>query len=149
MLKKTRVRIKGKSIARLTKDLDAVFSRFIRLSRADKSGIVACYTCPFKTEYKKIHAGHYISRFYKATRWDERNVRPQCYMCNIWKKGNPVIFRSNLVKEYGEKALQEMEDSVHKVIRGGVKREELTQKIVEYTQKVRKYEGIVDKAVEK
>ena len=51
---------------------------------------------------KKIHAGHYLSRYYKAARWHEDNARPQCFMCNIWKKGDPIVFRQNLIKEIGE-----------------------------------------------
>ena len=98
-----------KSIAQLTKILDSVFSRFVRLSNADKEGIVTCYTCGYKNHYKKMQNGHYISRFYKQTRWDERNCRVQCAMCNLWKNGDATTFRENLVKEYGEQVIQEMD----------------------------------------
>lgn len=100
-----------KSVSQLMKDLDAVFSRWVRLSFADKDGIVSCYTCGYQNHYKKMQNGHYISRFYKQTRWDERNCRVQCAMCNLWKNGDATTFRENLVKEYGEQVVQEMEAS--------------------------------------
>lgn len=100
---------KEKTTQKLTKELDAVVSRFVRLQAADHEGIVQCFTCPQKTTIKKIQCGHYVSRFYKATRWDLRNLRPQCFWCNIWKRGDPVTFRERLVKELGEAVVTEME----------------------------------------
>lgn len=116
------------------KDLDAVFSRFVRLSNANADGMVECYTCPHVVHYKKIHAGHYVSRFYKATRWDEDNVRPQCMMDNLWKRGDPVVFRENLVKELGEARVKELEQSRH--ISMKLQREFLCEKIAYYETKV-------------
>ena len=120
---------KEKTVSVLTKELDALVSRFVRLSRADTEGMVTCYTCGHKAHYKKIHAGHYITRYFKATRWDLRNLRPQCFMCNIYRKGNAVIFRQNLVKEYGEEEIKEMEKSVDFLIRGGLYKEYLQEQI--------------------
>lgn len=126
---------KEKSVSKLTKDLDIVFSKFVRFSHA-KNGLCACYTCGHEAPFKKIHAGHYITRFYKATRWDERNVKPQCFMCNIYRKGNAVIFRQKLVKELGEEEVKEMEVSVNMLIRGGLDRQYLQDKIAYYKEKV-------------
>ena len=126
---------KEKTISALTKELDTVVSRFVRLSRADPEGMVICYTCGHKAHYKKIHAGHYITRFFKATRWDLRNLRPQCFMCNIYRKGNAVIFRQNLVKEYGEEEIKEMEKSVDFLVRGGLRREYLQEQIAVFAAK--------------
>lgn len=92
---------KERSISALIKDLDAVMSRFVRLSRADKEGMVQCFTCDKFFHYKKIQNGHYISRFYKAVRWDEDNCRPQCMWCNMYKNGDAANFRERLVIEIG------------------------------------------------
>ena len=118
------------------KDVDTVFSRFIRLSHADQNGDVQCFTCDFKASYKKLHAGHYISRYYKITRWNENNVKPQCMMCNIYKKGNAAIFRRNLVTLIGETAVQDMEGQIDHLVRGWGTRELLTPIFEEYTQKL-------------
>lgn len=105
------LRAKEVSISVLVKRLDTVFSQWVRLSHVDKDGMVECYTCKKYFHYKKLHAGHYISRFYKQTRWDERNVKPQCPMDNLWKRGDPVSFRERLVQDYGNSVVEEMEGS--------------------------------------
>lgn len=109
--KKTRPRAKQASISVLVKALDAIFSQWVRLSHADENGMVECYTCRRYFHYKKLHAGHYISRFYKETRWSPVNVQPQCPMCNLWKRGDPVTFRERLVQEYGATKVEELEIS--------------------------------------
>lgn len=132
---------KPKSVSKLTKDLDTVFSRFVRMSRMDSEGIVQCYTCDFKAHYKKIHAGHYISRWYKSTRWHENNVRPQCFMCNIYKKGNNVVYRVNLIKEIGVEAVEEMEkDTIVTWKMGKLDAETLQKQIAIFAEKLKQYE---------
>ena len=68
-----------------------------------------CFTCEKLFEAKKLHCGHYLSRFYKAARWHEDNARPQCMMCNMWKRGDPIVFRRNLVKEIGIERVEAVE----------------------------------------
>jgi hypothetical protein len=114
-----------KSISALTKELDALVSRVVRLGACDSEGMVKCYTCGHKAHYKKIHCGHYITRYYKETRWNKRNLKPQCFMCNIYRKGNAIIYRRNLVLEFGEEEVKQMEYSVDPLIRGGLSREYL------------------------
>lgn len=101
--KKLGSRKKPPSISALIKLCDAAFSSTVR--RINSAGILneinACFTCGRFYPIKKLHCGHYLSRFYKAARWDFDNARPQCMMCNLWKRGDPVVFRQNLVKEIG------------------------------------------------
>ena len=127
---------KEKTVSQLQKELDVLFSRHIRYSNSE-DGVCTCYTCGHKNEVKKMHAGHYITRFFKTTRWDERNVKPQCFMCNIYRKGNAVLFRQNLVRDYGLPAVEEMEKSVNFLLRGGLKREWLEEKIAYYKEKTK------------
>lgn len=88
-----------KTAAKLKKELDAVFSRWVRLSHADASGWVVCYTCNTRYHWKKIQNGHFIRRQYLATRFDPRNCRPQCVGCNIYGDGKMVEFSAKLEKE--------------------------------------------------
>ena len=67
--------------------LDNIFSKYIRLRDADKYGYCRCVTCGERLHWKKIQAGHFISRKYYATRWDEENVNAQCVACNVFKSG--------------------------------------------------------------
>ena len=88
------------------------FSEYIRRKYADKEGYAYCFTCGVKKHWKELQAGHYISRGYKAVKYDENNVRPQCIADNLYRNGEPVKFRKNLVKEIGEQAVLELESKM-------------------------------------
>lgn len=83
----------------LVDDLDAIFSKYIRHKYADKDGMVKCYTCPSIEPIGMIQNGHYISRKHMYLRWDERNCRPQCDICNEKKRGNLAIYAERLEHE--------------------------------------------------
>lgn len=89
----------AKSAAKLKKELDALVSRYVRLSHASAKGFVRCYTCGALKHWKKIQCGHFIRRQYLATRFDLRNLRPQCVGCNIYGDGKMVEFSKKLEKE--------------------------------------------------
>lgn len=93
--------MKAKTKSQLTKELDTVFSQYIRNSRS-KNGICTCITCDREYEVKKIQCGHFMSRQYMSTRWDERNVAPQCYGCNCLQQGKQFEFSLKLGKELSE-----------------------------------------------
>lgn len=99
---------KPPSIAKLTKEADALFSRKVRQINVPVAAL-PCFTCGTRFEKKKLHCGHYLSRYYKAARWDDDNARPQCMMCNLWKRGDPITFRANLIKEIGEERVKAVE----------------------------------------
>ena len=92
----------------LVKELDKVFSEYIRRRWADHSGIVNCVTCGAFHHWKSVDAGHYISRRYMSTRWDDKNLAPQCKGCNIFGRGRHDDYAVWLVKYYGEGILQEL-----------------------------------------
>ena len=70
----------------LIKELDTIFSQYIRL-RYSKNEIAECVTCGKKDHWKKLQAGHFMSRSNYSTRWDENNVQVQCVGCNVYKSG--------------------------------------------------------------
>lgn len=88
----------------LVKELDEIFSKFVRLRNA-KDGIVACFTCGKRNQWKKMQCGHYHSRRFYSTRWDEINCQVQCVDCNILHEGNKPVFAIELKKKYGEQIL--------------------------------------------
>jgi hypothetical protein len=79
----------------LVKNLDTVFSQYIRLRYA-KNEIAECVTCGKKDHYKKLQCGHFQSRRHYSTRWDEDNVGVQCYGCNISNQGQQFLFAKYL-----------------------------------------------------
>ena len=97
------------SISKLIKTADALFSASVRQLGANKEGLNQCYTCKKWFSIKKLHCGHFLSRYYKTARWDKDNARPQCMMCNLWKKGDTVNFRINLVNEIGVERVEIVE----------------------------------------
>jgi len=72
---------------KLITKLDTIFSKYIRLRDADQNGYCRCVTCGERYHWKKIQAGHFISRKHYATRWDENNVHAQCVACNVFRAG--------------------------------------------------------------
>jgi len=103
---------KGKSTSpsKLKAELDRLFSLYIRAKYPKE-----CYTC--RAEGKVLQNGHFVSRSYLSTRWDENNCRPQCVGCNIWGAGKPLDFEDRLIEELG----------MAEVTRIKAKRKELTK----------------------
>ena len=96
------------SLIKLRDKLDKVFSLYIRQKYADDNGNVACYTCGKAKHWKELHAGHFVSRRHLCTRFDERNVKPQCPGCNLFNQGNAPIFAQRLLTDYGSKIIDEL-----------------------------------------
>mgnify|MGYP001582548985 FL=1 len=99
---------KKQTISKLKKEVWKIFSLYIRLKYSDWRGYVSCYTCGTIKFYKQIHAGHFISRQFSATIFDKNNVRPQCYACNIIKKGSAGRYAQNLINELGDQKFKEL-----------------------------------------
>lgn len=121
-------------LATIISDLDLVFSRYIRSKYANKEGLVKCYTCPSIEPINMIENGHYISRKHMFLRWDERNCRPQCNVCNSMKYGNMAIYTEQLENESPglPDILMEESRTVYKWTR-----EELKSLIGEYSLKLK------------
>lgn len=98
------------SLSKMKKELDRIFSLFIRAKYAKE-----CYTC--KTKGKTLQCGHFVSRAYLATRWDENNCRPQCVGCNIWGRGKPLDFEEHLKNELGDVAVEQLKSRRHQLMR--------------------------------
>lgn len=112
--------------SKLVKKLDILFSQFVRLSNADKNGYCTCVTCGKKGHWKdgSMQAGHFMSRKHYNTRWDVRNVKPQCVGCNMFKSGEQykysiylgselskeLYLQSNKIVKFSNDELQEMID---------------------------------------
>tara|TARA_R100000655_G_C2899952_1_gene178657 strand:- start:31 stop:285 length:255 start_codon:yes stop_codon:yes gene_type:complete len=49
-----------------------------------------------------MHCGHFQSRRFTSTRWDETNCQVQCVRCNIFSQGEQFKFGQKLDIIYGE-----------------------------------------------
>ena len=95
----------------LQKKTDTMFSLYIRLFHADNEGYCKCITCGKKLLWKgtrKLHAGHFVSRHHVLTRYDERNVKPQCDSCNKYHGGEIALFGAKLRDIYGKEITDEL-----------------------------------------
>ncbi len=95
---------KEKTTSWWKKEADMWFSRFIR--QRDKGH---CYTCELSNNPKKMQCGHFIPRQYLATRYDEKNNHCQCYGCNMIFNGQPSVYAINLIQDYGDNIIKELE----------------------------------------
>lgn len=127
---------KPKSLSTLKKELDKVYSQYIRIREADHSGNVSCYTCGSVRHWKKMHCGHFVSRTYLATRWNENNTKVQCPGCNLFGGGKPLDFEENLKKELGDTVVEEMKHSRHQILK--IDRKWYEEKIAFYENEVKK-----------
>lgn len=58
-----------------------------------------CITCGRRSS--QMDAGHFISRRFEATLFDERNVNLQCIKCNRFENGNQYEHGLRIDKKYG------------------------------------------------
>lgn len=118
--------------SKIVKKLDAIFSQYIRLSNS-KDLHCTCVTCGKVGHWKNgsIQAGHFMSRKHYSTRWDERNVKPQCIGCNMFKSGEQYKFSLYLGKQLSEELLQES----HKTVK--FTSDELEEMITHYSNEVK------------
>jgi len=83
------------------KTVDKWFSEYIR-KRDTQSGAVRCPTCGGVITYETSDAGHFISRRFMNTRWNEKNVHAQCRKCNRFQYGNQYEFGLFIDSKYGK-----------------------------------------------
>ena len=101
---------KQKEFKKLVERADDAFQMMIRYRDNFK-----CITCgrqfPFG-EKTLLHAGHFISRLHKATRWDEQNVHAQCAKCNLMQSRGSIYtihsYEQALKELYGEGIVEDL-----------------------------------------
>jgi hypothetical protein len=114
--------------------LDDLISIWVRYSAVNEWGMVNCYTCDKPNKPADIDAGHYITRECMYLRFDLRNIRGQCRLCNRSKGGMAAEFGKRLELEHPgiTEILLEESQIIHKW-----SREELRSMIFDFTQKTK------------
>jgi len=88
-------------VKKLVRELDRVFSLYIRQRDADQHGMVKCATCDAPGHWTTFDAGHWQLRGSFAIRWNECNVNAQCVPCNRMKDGEYEKMGLYIMKTYG------------------------------------------------
>ena len=126
-----------KTISKLKKELDNIFSLYIRLRDATDEGMVQCFTCNKVSHYKSgMQNGHFQSRKHLATRWSETNCQVQCVGCNMFKSGEQYKFSIALDSKYGEGKAEELQLLARTIMK--VSR-------IDYEDKISYYKDLVNK----
>jgi hypothetical protein len=87
--------------------IDKVFHEYIRRRDVDnKTGYCNCISCGKTIHFSESDAGHFISRKYLITRYDERNVNLQCRKCNRFEYGRQYEYSIALGQELSQELLQ-------------------------------------------
>ena len=112
--------IKKKSLSKVIKDTWDLFSTYIRKRDCKKAtGTLTtgrCYTCGRLIHYAECDAGHYVSRRFKSTLLDERNVNSQCKRCNSFPDATTYRrYREHLIKDYGDGIDIELEETTQEI----------------------------------
>ena len=124
-----------KSISKLKKELDKWFSLFIRLREATDEGLCQCFTCGKVSHYKTgMQNGHFQSRSFLSTRFDEENCQPQCVGCNMFKQGEQWKFGMNLNAKYGIGTSNKLEF---------ISRQKVKFSRIDYEDKISYYKSLV------
>jgi phosphorylcholine metabolism protein LicD len=100
---------KAKTISQLKKELDTVFSQYVRLYYSDENGIAECYTCGVKKPFSQLQNGHFFSRSNLSTRFLLINCRVQCAGCNVFRHGNYIVYTQKMIAELGEEKFRKLE----------------------------------------
>ena len=93
---------KSKNLSSAKKTCDIWFSKYIRLRDADQYGMCKCITCDTVKHWTEMDCGHFQSRRYLATRWDEKNAHAQCQRCNNFQGGEQYRHGHQIDLRYGE-----------------------------------------------
>ena len=126
-----------KTISKLKKELDTIFSVYIRLREANEYGYCQCFTCGVVRHYKDgMQNGHFQSRKHLSTRFSEDgNCEVQCVSCNIFGSGQQWKFGMNLDAKYGQGRAVELEF---------LARTTLKISRAEYEEKISYYKNLVE-----
>lgn len=114
----------------LIREFDAVFSRYVRMSAANKEGVANCFICGKPERWQDCDAMHYVPRASYFLRFDNRNVKCGCKECNQYKGGNLLAYGIKLDNEHLgiTEVLLEESRMIYKFTK-----DELRQQIIHYT----------------
>ena len=124
--------MKSKTLAKLKKECQVVFNKYIRL-RDEGKPCISCHA------YNTLQAGHYYSvGSYQGLRFDEDNVHGECARCNCFDESHLIHYGENIVNRIGKERLEALKYKAAQYRLNGYKftRFEVEQLIIYYKQKI-------------
>lgn len=109
------------TITKLQNKLWEECKRIVRAEYVKSNGTWDCFTCGrLIDEPAKAQTGHFIpsSTCGAFLRYDLRNLRIQCYNCNINGGGQGAMYYAALVTEHGQEYVDQLFQDKQKVVKG-------------------------------
>ena len=107
IVKRTKLRRKSRTpLAKIKDELWELCKQITRKRYGNR-----CYTClKGPLEGSNWQTGHFITDATCSTElsYDLKNLRPQCYSCNINKSGNWVVFETKMIEFEGQEYVDEL-----------------------------------------
>ena len=122
---------------KLIKELDSVFSLYIRLRDSDSHWIVTCPLCGKKIPVKFAQNMHFISRWVLKYRFDENNCFAGCMRCNVILNGNYIEYTFFMIKKFWIEKVNQMKNDKELF---ELKTREIEEKIAYYKEQNQKLE---------
>jgi hypothetical protein len=96
------------SLSAAKKKAWAALSRWIRV-KDSRVGFCTCVTCGWTGEVSSMQSGHWIPKAQgTAIYFEETNIHPQCYRCNINLGGNGPEYYSFMLRTYGQEEIDRL-----------------------------------------
>lgn len=98
-------------VSKLKKEADKWFSLYVRYrdgKQVDGEWFSQCITSDVWIPFKKAQAGHFMSRRYNSTRYEEENVNTQSYRDNVMMHGEQYKYAIALDLKYGTGTAQKL-----------------------------------------
>lgn len=122
---------------KLIKELDSVFSLYIRLRDSDSHWIVTCPLCGKKIPVKFAQNMHFISRWVLKYRFDENNCFAGCMRCNVILNWNYIEYTFFMIKKFWKEKVEAMKNDKGLF---ELKTREIEEKIAYYKEQNQKLE---------
>ncbi len=129
---------KQKTIPKLKKQLDVVFSKWVRLLETDGGKNGKCVTCGRTLPYSELDCGHFVSRNWTALRWNPINCHVQCKRCNRFLGGQIEEYFIWMENTYGRAVVDDLIGHKHDTFI--LERQWLLDKIKYYKDLIKEYE---------
>jgi len=134
---------KSKNLTAAKKTCDQWFSKYIRIRDANTNGLCKCITCDTVKPWQDMDCGHFQSRRFLSTRWDEYNASAQCQKCNQYGAGEQYLHGRAINAKFGEgtaEYITQLSRSLHKLNKKEVM--ELARYFKQETEQLAKDKGI-------
>lgn len=96
--------------------LDSIVSKVIRLESSDTNGMVQCVTCKRYFNWQIIQCGHFQRRGNLSTRYEQKNLGPQCEECNCYNDGENELFALFIDEFHGEGTAEKIRHQARQMV---------------------------------